>query len=211
MIKATRTLKSWVNNLDKYLADGKEHIAVITHKQTEIAYGGWEDDINLEYCEANGIPVYNQNRNGGTIVCAKGNIGIAFVHSVARYKDWMLVRLAENLVDWIKRMGFSAELIGNDVLVDGYKVASVCGYNLPPDFKTAYEGMQISINQDMETIRAVCRKEMVKVPKGLSDYGVTTAQIKDFVEQWFEDLAITHDKEPDWYSEKGAENDGAGS
>ena len=52
-------------------------------------------------------------------------------------------------------------------------------------YQWTYELVQISINQDLEVIKNVCLKPMVKVPKGLGEYGVTTEEIIDWVEDWF--------------------------
>ena len=76
----------------------------------------------------------------------------------------------------------SARCDNNDVLVDGYKVASGCetihnGFN--------YMGYQISLYQDLETIKNVCNKPMVKIPKALSEYGITTDEMVDFIEEYW--------------------------
>ena len=42
----------------------------------------------------------------------------------------------------------------------------------------------IGINTNLDHIKAICRKPMKKVPKGLSEYGITTEE----VEQWFLDF-----------------------
>jgi len=34
----------------------------------------------------------------------------------------------------------------------------------------------------------ICKKEMVKIPKALSDYGITTEEIVDFCEAYWDNL-----------------------
>ena len=70
----------------------------------------------------------------------------------------------------------------NDVLIDGYKVASGCDTNVDG---WAYMGYQISINQDIETIKHACNKPMVKVPKGLGEYGITTKEMVEFCKKYW--------------------------
>jgi hypothetical protein len=41
------------------------------------------------------------------------------------------------------------------------------------DFSSA----ALSINIDLDHIKAICRKSMNKVPKGLSEYGITTEEV----------------------------------
>ena len=40
------------------------------------------------------------------------------------------------------------------------------------------------INTKLEDIKKICTKPMVKVPKGLSEYGITTEEVKE----WFLDF-----------------------
>lgn len=181
------SLKTWCERLPELLASGEECLALIIHPDTEIATGGWEDDVDTEYCETHNIPVYNQNRNGGTIVCCGGSIGLGFVYDNRKYKEFLFIRMALELKEYLRSKGLTVGFEHNDVLVDGYKVASGCGYNLPPDFHRTYEGLQISVNQDMETIRNVCKKPMEKVPKGLSDYGIGTKEMYEWCISWLRD------------------------
>jgi len=38
---------------------------------------GNENDCNVDYCRDHNIPIYNLSRDGGTIVCCDGTIGVA--------------------------------------------------------------------------------------------------------------------------------------
>jgi hypothetical protein len=71
----------------------------------------------------------------------------------------------------------------NDVMVGNGKVASggeICinGFN--------YMGYQISVNQDIDAIKNICiSKPMVKIPKALSDFGITTEEMREFcIDYW---------------------------
>lgn len=176
-------LKQWCENLQQLLSDKQERFEVMVHKETEVAYG-WDEDFNKEYCDEHHIPYYAQKRDGGTIVCAKDNIGVAFVYENQKYKCFMLSKMLDDLCGYLKQKGLNATRSNNDVLIDGFKVASGCGVNIPPDYKWAYDGAQISIYQDLDVIKNVCLKPMVKVPKALSDYGITTNEMLDFIDTW---------------------------
>lgn len=189
-MKLINSLKDWCERLDEMLADGEEHLALIVHLETEIAYG-WNEDVNLDYCLEHGIPAFNQKRNGGCIVCSQGNVGIGFIYNNHVYKEWVCVHLLRDFAEWLTERGLDVRYEKNDVLIDGCKVASGCGYNIPPDFIRSYEGVQISVNQDLETIKSVCKKKMEKIPKALSEYGITTEEVYRWVSGWFSDyLAI---------------------
>ena len=67
-----------------------------------------------------------------------------------------------------------------DFIVDGkYKVASCSSINAGDNF--IYTGFHFSVNVNLEHIKNICQKPMVKIPKGLSDYGVTSNQIVEFL------------------------------
>ena len=42
-----------------------------------------------------------------------------------------------------------------------------------------YTGGIISMNVNLDHIKAICRKPMKKVPKGLSDYGITSEEVEE--------------------------------
>ena len=46
-------------------------------------------------------------------------------------------------------------------------------------------GYQISINQDLDVIKHACTKPMEKIPKALSEYGITTEEMVKFCEDYW--------------------------
>ena len=79
--------------------------------------------------------------------------------------------------------GLNAIRSGNDVLVDGYKVGSYMSQNING---VVYTATHISIGMDLDLIKAICVKPMVKTPKGLKDYGFTQEEIIAWVESNYE-------------------------
>lgn len=89
------------------------------------------------------------------------------------------IRWPYTLAEYLKTRGLNAQYDGglhNDVTVDGYKVA---GFGIVPIPGTdyLYHGIHVSINADAEEINRICKKPMKKVPKGLSEYGITREDI----------------------------------
>ena len=172
----------WCDKLPKYLTDKEEHIAITICEKPTVGY--CNDDFNKEYCDLNNIPYYNHHGDGGTIVMSEGSIALGFIYNNRKYKRWMLSYLLADLAKHLKTLGLAVTRDRNDILIDGYKVASGCAINLKPDFKWTYEIIQISINQDIEAIKNICKKPMVKIPKGLSEYGITTETIVNWCSNW---------------------------
>ena len=172
----------FVKNEDEFLNSSDNETALITLKQTEVCYGA-DDSCNVEYCKENNIPYIHQSKlqGGGCIVGVEGNI---FIDVKRKLEDRCLSdKFSYVLADYFKEIGLSAvRTDNNDVLINDFKVASGCettknGWQ--------YMGYQISINQDLELIRNVCNKEMVKIPKGLSEFGITTNDMVKFCKDYW--------------------------
>ena len=161
-------------------------MSIIVYPETTVIYG-FDEDINKDYCDAHGIPYYNVLRPNGAIVMCKGNVGIGFIYNHDEYPYWVVEKMFADFKDYLVSKGINATIEANDILVDGYKVASCTGRNIAPDYRKCYEVGQIAIYQDMEAIEHICKKTMKKVPKALSDYGITTEEVVAWCEKWFSD------------------------
>ena len=180
------TIKDWCESLQHTLTERKEKFDVAVADELTVAYG-WEDDCNKKYCEEHNILCLDRKGDGGTIVFEKGNIGVAFIYNNQKYKRWMLVKFLDDLCEYFINKELNATRSRNDILIDNFKVISASSYNLPPDYKWSYETIQISINSNLETIQNVCLKEMVKMPRPLSYYNITTEEMLDFIDKWKEE------------------------
>ena len=167
--------------------------AIINKK--EIAYGGIGDEeivltgrnnkINDEYCVCNSIRVENTFNEGGTIVVQDGDIEFGFFKfngfdNGLEVMKKICLHLKETLGDRIT-------IDNNDLLVDGkYKVASYSSVNVGD--RLIYTGFHISMSANVEHICNICLKEMIKVPKGLSEYGIDVNELYEFIEKLLKDL-----------------------
>lgn len=174
VIKLTNT--EWIENVTYYIQSGKHCIAygiqdtptVLTHRKSQV-------DENV--CKAYGYNVYEAFNNGGTILTEIGDFEVGHWDNVDnRWKD----RFIDFFVKWLKDKGLNAIYEDNDVLIDGYKVCGTCTTRYG---RIDYTGVHIGLNTNLDHIKAICKKPMKKVPKGLSEYGITTEQIEQmFIE-----------------------------
>lgn len=155
--------------------------------EDEVSYGK-QQDVNFEYCQQHNIPMYDLKRDGGCIVHGKDNIAWAEIKPNSA-KDFYYTNLdfLSHFTDFLKEKGLNAIQEDNDILIDGYKVASGCNINLPPDYKRTFSAVQISWKCDIDLIRNICLKPMVKIPKGLDEYNITQEDIIDFIQDYFKD------------------------
>ena len=152
--------------------------------ETPMTFVHKERQVDKETCDEMGYTVYPAFYNGGTILCNKGDL--VFAHFGEPENGW-IYGFIDYFVDWLKAKGLNAEFVDNDVLVDGCKV---CGTCITRYGRIDYTCCFICIDIDLDHIKAICKKPMNKVPKGLSEYGITTEE----VEQMFLDFC-TQEKE----------------
>ena len=171
------TNAQWIDTVKGYIQAGTHCIAygiqdshvALTHRKTQ---------VDADTCEKLGYAVYESFNNGGTILTEPGDVELG--HWGALDNNWR-DRFIAYFIGWLRDRGLGAVYEDNDVLVDGYKVCGVC---ITRYGRIDYTGIHIGINTNLDHIKAICKKPMVKVPKGLSEYGITTEE----VEQMFLDF-----------------------
>ena len=134
-----------------------------------------DTEVDVEYCRANSIEMYRRKSGGGCVYADEGNIMLSYITPDTNvnftFNRYML--MVEHV---LQKLGLDARTTGrNDILIDGYKVCGLCitRYGLI-DFSSAI----LAVNTNLDDIKRICRKPMVKVPKGLSDYGITTEEVE---------------------------------
>ena len=168
----------WLGEATKYIQGGLHRIAyVVVDRPVAIVHR--KTQVDEEVCKELGYEIVESYNNAGTIVSNAGDVLIGhFYHPDNGWYD----RLINYFIDWLKAKGLNAEYVSNDIVVDGYKV---CGMCVTRYGRIDYTGGIISMNVNLDHIKAICKKPMKKVPKGLSDYGITTEE----VEKMFLDFA----------------------
>ena len=141
------------------------------------------NQVDVDKCKDLGYELFELRSNSGTIVSNAGDIGIGHLGDIGN--DWCDCFL-NYFVKWLQDRGLDAKTEKNDVLVDGYKVCGTCVNRYG---RIDYSCGLIGINTKLEDIKQICTKPMVKVPKGLSEFGITTEDI----EQMFLDFCAQQD------------------
>lgn len=135
-------------------------------------------EFNEEYTTANNIKVIQGINIGNPIILFEGDVEYGLF--IDNGGNGTMQYLLDKSIEFLRDKGLDATLDNNDILVDGtYKVCG-CALTLLPNNRVYY-ALHFSINIDMDVIKNICKKKMVKIPKGLSDYGITTAEVRDFI------------------------------
>lgn len=152
----------------------EEEIALIGVHKRPLLCTGRIDSSDLHVARALGYDIATVEHLGGTIICSPGDISFAAnvfgdpVGTENRFLDAMLAYLSN----------FSSDVVRseNDILLDGKKVTSAAGARRNNGFGVFYAHCSVNTNLDM--IRRLCTKKMVKVPGRLADYDVPIEELK---------------------------------
>jgi hypothetical protein len=174
------TQKEWLPEATSYIKGGLHRIAYVV-VDAPVAIVHRKSQVDEETCTALGYEIIESYNNAGTIISNAGDVLIG--HFYQPENGWH-DRFVDHFVGWLRAKGLNAEYVSNDILVDGFKV---CGMCITRYGRIDYTGGIISMNVNLDHIKAICKKPMKKVPKGLSEYGITTEEVEqmflDFCEQ----------------------------
>lgn len=166
--------KDAVATIQHFITNQQHGIAYCVHDEKSV-FMACEGTVDRDACHELGYAVLETMHNGGGVVVNEGDMSV--VHFGEIGNEWMK-NFALYLVEQNKERGLNATFDGNDVLIDGYKIS---GISARAYGHIQYSTIHIGINTNLEHIKAICTKPMVKVPRGLVEYGITT----DEVEQMF--------------------------
>lgn len=172
------TNSQWLREIHKIIMSQK-HCIAWGIQDTSVVLIPHRGAVDEQLCYDMGYMVYEAfNLSGGVILTNEGDFEIGHFGKIDN--KWVN-QFGESLAEWLKSKGLNAEYKDNDVLVDNYKV---CGTCVTRYGSIDYTGGHIGINTKLEDIKKICTKPMNKVPKGLSEFGITTEEVKE----WFLDF-----------------------
>ena len=166
------TLDEVTNQVFSKISDQSE--CIIYHVFDEnCAIVGRNGGSNIDRIRKHGIRMVEINHEGGTIVASPGDISIGIFtkdYKGREYRDDIVIKIINRL----RENGHDASIDGNDVVIDGRKVV---GYGSRRFGNILYTAIHIAVNTDLELIKAVCTKDMNKIPDALSNYGIYTEDV----------------------------------
>lgn len=175
--------KEWLKEATKYIQGGLHRIAYVV-VDSPVAIVHRKTQVDNQLCEEMGYDIVESYNNAGTIVSNEGDV---LIGHFAEHDNGWYGRFVAHFLEWLKGKGLNAEFADNDILVDGYKV---CGMCITRYGRIDYTGGIISMNVNLEHIKAICRKPMKKIPKGLSEYGITTEEVEQMFLEFCETNSI---------------------
>lgn len=165
-----------VNNIQESISNQfkEKDNSILFNIPTKKAIYTGNGEYNKEFCVNNNITILDLGYSGGTIVFGEDDLGISIVLNEKIEQSFLTEKIAEIITKLFKQVTIS----GNDILIDGYKI---CGsVYIDKNNKHSYM-YQISFNTDIDLIKNICVKEMVKIPKSLNCFGNKTRE--DFINE----------------------------
>jgi lipoate-protein ligase A len=129
-----------------------------------------------------GYQILHTGHTGGVVVVNPGDISIIHFGPIG---NEIMHDFANYLVNEYKKRGLNAFFDGNDILIDGYKIS---GLSATPYGHIQYSTIHIGINTNLDDIKAICTKPMIKIPRGLNVYGITAEEIEQIFLEFYKQI-----------------------
>ena len=168
-----------INFLAKLLKASKSNdIAVVIGVPNNTLVLKGKSECNSKAAEDRGIKLIEGLNIGSSIVLFKGDLEYAlFVKNGGNSPMQLLI---DGIVDYLKLKNLNVKFDNNDVMIDD--IYKVCACALTPlDNNMYYYAIHISMSVDLDLIKSICTKPMNKIPKGLSDYGITAEEMENLL------------------------------
>lgn len=112
--------------MEEYLSGHCEEVFFLWQVEPTVIFGRnqvLEAEVNVDYCEQNGIQYYRRKSGGGCVYADKGNVMLSYI-TPKMMADEAFAAFLDKLADALGKLGLPAvKTEHNDVLIDGRKVS----------------------------------------------------------------------------------------
>jgi len=140
------------------------------------------EEVNQDYIENNNIHVVRRVSGGGAVYHDLGNLNFSFItnHDVTKLHDFK--KFTAPVIDVLKGLGLSAELIGrNDILIEGKKISGAAQFSTG---KRMISHGTLLFNTDLSEVAKALNVKMSKIEsKGHKSVRSRVANISEFLPQ----------------------------
>jgi hypothetical protein len=165
--------------LEKAVQNNQYGIYVSTTESLYAFHGS--DDIDYDLCNELGITVAELYYKGGTIIGGVEDLGIEVI--APRELGLTAERIIYKFYDFISKHEPSAEIVGNDILVNGEKILGSMSRLVGNSFVWA---AQISFEDHEDIIKKVCNKKSKKKPGRLKNSHLNKKFLEREVLKWLQ-------------------------
>ena len=152
---------------------------IVKHDSLAIGTGKYPNSYSKDKIAKYGIgdnDVFNGEYFGGTIVCFPNDLSIVWI---TKEDNDAALHCLEEVCKYLNSKNLIVRRSGNDLLLydntNAYKVASCAKGTLNSGI--VINSLHISIGIDLDIIKDICNKPMLKIPKGLAEYNINADEI----------------------------------
>lgn len=131
-----------------------------------------DNSYNKDYVISENFTRVKAEHVGGTIILFPNDIAFTWISHQTKLKD-----ILNDIIIYLNKFDNNIVLKDNDVMLGDKKLFGTMSSGVGP----YYEGMFFSFNSDIEIIKKVSTKPMVKEPIGLSAIGITSEDIQNLI------------------------------
>lgn len=140
--------------------------------------------LNEEYCLEHNIPIYPYNSFGGNIVATPEDYGVLFV--LPQSIDVSAKLILENITEILAKYFEDVEIQGNDILIDGKKVAGSGSFGNDEIFVMM---LYFSMSDKGDLVYNICGEPVTGKTAGYIDPAILPGeQLKSEVLSWLQGL-----------------------
>ena len=156
----------WYLAMEEYLAKHvKEETFVTWVVSPTVIFGRhqvMEAEVNMAYCQTNGVAMYRRKSGGGCVYADEGNLMMSLI-SPNKHSEQVFQSFLDSVSGVLRDLGFAAvKSEHNDIMVEGYKVSGNACYALPTG--TIVHGTLL-VNVDFDALQQAITPSVEKLAK----------------------------------------------
>lgn len=156
----------WYLAMEEYLAQNVQEDTFVTWVVSPTVIFGrhqvMEAEVNMAYCQVNGIAMYRRKSGGGCVYADEGNLMMSLV-SPNKHSEQVFQSFLDSVSGVLRDLGFAAvKSEHNDIMVEGYKVSGNACYALPTG--TIVHGTLL-VNVDFDALQHAITPSVEKLAK----------------------------------------------
>ena len=156
----------WYLAMEEYLAKHVvEQIFVTWVVSPTVIFGRhqvMEAEVNMAYCQTNGVAMYRRKSGGGCVYADVGNLMMSLI-SPNKHSEQVFQSFLDSVSGVLRDLGFAAvKSEHNDIMVEGYKVSGNACYALPTG--TIVHGTLL-VNVDFDALQQAITPSVEKLAK----------------------------------------------
>ena len=156
----------WYLAMEEYLAKHVvEQIFVTWVVSPTVIFGRhqvMEAEVNMAYCQTNGVAMYRRKSGGGCVYADEGNLMMSLI-SPNKHSEQVFQSFLDSVSGVLRDLGFAAvKSEHNDIMVEGYKVSGNACYALPTG--TIVHGTLL-VNVDFDALQQAITPSVEKLAK----------------------------------------------